>query len=186
MTDKTVRGGTAWMPTFPVIMPASECALGSYVERAGGEATSGANPFAANEMIAFPFRLTAPVTPVNKGFWLNGSSAGSNYSMAIYNADYVRVVQSASTGGSGANVPQAVSLTAKLSPGLYYCALASDAATTNRLFRVASNAPTWKVLGCWKQASITVGSLPSTATPVAYTATTMPIYGLITRTVFDV
>lgn len=190
MTDRAVRGGVAALPTSPIITPISRHSLGGALVKAGaGTVASGANPFASNEMLAFPFVLTAPITTVNKVFWLNGSAAGGNLSAAIYNADFTLLVQIASTGGASNSVPQVVSLAAKLAPGLYYAALASDNGTTNRLGRwslATTGAGFWKMAGCWRQASITVGSLPATATPVACSNIAFPLFGLITRTVFDV
>lgn len=186
MTDKSILGGLVRTPTPPVITLASNAVVDKI--SIGGTAATGANPFAANEMLAFPFVLTS-LTRIEKVFWVNGSSASSNCSIAIYNADYVLLNQTASTAQSGASAPQPIALATKLSPGLYYCALAHDSATTNRLFRwsiTTTGAGFWKMMGCWRQASITLGSLPATATPIACNNVGFPLFGLITRTVFDV
>jgi hypothetical protein len=139
-------------------------------------------------MLAFPFVLDV-ATSVNKMFWNNGSSVGGNYSTAIYDADFALLAQTASTAGAGsASVPQVVTLAARLGPGLYYAVLAHDSATTNRLMRwsiATLGAGYWKMAGCWRQASITLGALPATATPVACNNIAFPVFGLITRTVFD-
>lgn len=189
MTDKSYRGGQIPLPTAPVITFGSRHSLGATI-RCTGIATpaSGANPFAANDMLAFPFVLNDP-TSINKVFWVNGSTASSNCSVAIYDADYVKLGETASTAQSGASVPQSVSLARKLNPGLYYLALAHDSATTNRLFRWSINthgAGMWKMAGCWRQASVTLGTLPNPAVPVACNNIAFPVFGLITRTVFDV
>lgn len=189
MTSLGVTSGAQALLTAPVISPASRHSMTAGMSLVAlSTVGSGTNPFSANEMLAFPFVLNAD-TSVNKVFWLNGSAASSNCSVAIYNADFVLLGQTASTAQSGASVPQSVSLACKLSPGLYYAALAHDSATTNRLFRwsqATTGVGVWKMAGCWRQASITLGSLPSTATPVAYTSVGFPVFGLITRTVFDV
>lgn len=190
MTDRLVQGGYVPMPTSPVILISGRNAVGGGMRVANmGSPSSGGNPFAANEMLAFPFVLTAPITNVNKGFVLNGSSTGANFSLAIYDADFNMINQTGSTAQSGASVPQSVSLATRLRPGLYYVAMAASDATTGRWFRwsQATVGNHWmKALGCWKQASITVGSLPATATPEALTNIAFPVFGLITRTVFDV
>lgn len=190
MTDKVVFGGIAQVPTAPVITFGSRHGPSPIFQRGGltAPASVTSNPFAANEMFGFPFIITA-LTNVAKGFWVNGSAAGGNFSTAIYNADFVKVVESASTGGSGASVPQSVAMAAKLGPGLYYCVLSHNSATNNRVFAwtlATTGLGYYKAMGVWKQASITVGSLPATATPAAYTNASFPLYGLITRTVFDV
>lgn len=189
MTERSIYGGLGPLPTAPVITLASRHSAGAAVRFSGaGGAASGANPFAANEMLAFPFTLTAP-TLMNKVFWVNGSSVANNCSVGLYNADFELLAETASTGLSGASVPQVVTLTRRLSPGLYYLALAHNSATTNRLFRwsfATLGDEMWRILGCWRQASITLGALPATATPVACNNVGFPLFGLITRTVFDV
>jgi hypothetical protein len=181
------------LPTEMVITIASRTGAGGAMVRIGpGAPASGASPFTANDMLGFAFRLTAPSTPIYKGFWLNGSAAGGNTAVAIYDAAFTKLVQTASTAGSGNSVPQSVAWsggTIKLGPGLYYAVLAHDSATTNRFFRwsiATTGAAYWKALGCFRQASITVGSLPATATPVVCNNVAFPVFGLITRSGFDV
>lgn len=191
MTARSFRGGVAPLPSSPTIHLGSRHGVGAGMRlhsTASGPA-SGANPFAVNDMLAFPFMLSAPSTSINKAFWVNGTAAGGNSSVAIYDADFVMLAQSASTGGSGASVPQSVACTAKLGPGTYYCALAHDSTTSGRFFRwtvATTGAGFWMLAGCWKQSSVTVGALPNPATPVACTDVGFPLFGLITRTVFDV
>lgn len=192
MTDRHVRGGASFMPTAPVIIFCGRHGPTPGLTRLSGLSTPAnvtSNPFAANEVHAFPFLLTAPMTTIYKGFWVNGTSAGSNSSMAIYDADFRKIVETASTGGTGASQPQIVTMSAKLPPGLYYAALAHSSATNSRFFAWTLGTlgdDFYKMAGCWKQASITVGSLPATATPAAITSVSFPAFGLITRTSFDV
>ena len=190
MTARTPSGGIAPMPSHPII--AMERAFhsvgGGAIDLLGTTvASSGASPFTANDMLAFPFVVWA-TTQIYKGWVLNGTSAGGNFSIGIYDADYNRVAQSASTGGSGNLAPQMVTLSAKLSAGLYYVAMAADNATSDRYSRwsVATiGAIHWKMMGCWRHASITVGSLPDPATPVVCSNVAFPYFGLITRSAFD-
>lgn len=191
MTDRLPRYASEGigLPTAPLIHLASRHSLGSGLARTGTATFgSGASPFAANDMLAFPFVLTTR-TPIAKLFWWNGTSAGGNTSMAIYDPDFVKLVQTSSTANSGSSVPQAVALTnIRLDPGLYYCAIAHDSATTNRYFRwtiTTGGVGMWKFAGCWRQASVTLATLPTTATPVACNNIAFPVCGLITRTVFD-
>lgn len=176
------------LPAPPVITIASRVSVGAALGKFGApQPASGGSPFAANDMNAFPFILTAP-TKIEKAFWVNGSAAGSNYASAIYDADYNKLIQSASTGGTGNSVPQAVAMAIKLPAGLYYCALATDASVTDRLFRwvLATTGPGFfKMFGCWRQASVTLATLPNPATPVAINLAAYGLHGLITRSVFD-
>lgn len=191
MTDRSPRGGISPLPSWPIItLERVNHSVGAdgVIWISTVAAASGASPFdAANEMLAFPFVLWQ-TTPMNKVWVYNGSSPGDNFSIGLYDADFKLLAETASTGGSGASDAQTVTLQRKLSAGLYYLALAADNATTNRYFRwtVATlGASYWKMFGCWKQASITLGALPNPATPVACTNIAFPYFGLITRTVFD-
>lgn len=188
MSDRGNRPPGA-LPSPPVIMFASRNAAGASIRPQMSVAPgSGSGPFSvANEVQSFPFVLSAPSTSINKGFWLNGSSAGSTSSISIWDADFNKIIESATATGSGNSVPQMVALAVKLPPGLYYCGLAHNSTTTNHFFRwQGSFTGNWAMMGCWKQGSITVGSLPATATPTAPTAGTWGVFGLTTRTVFDV
>lgn len=190
MTERDPRGGIAYMPTAPVITIGSRHSLGQSTRMsASGAAASGATTFAANDLLAFPFTLTAPITNIYKAFWLNGSVPAGNFSVGVYDADYVLLGQTASTAAGTASLPSAVTLALKLRPGLYYCGLAHSTTGTNEVFRftvTTLGAGFWKMFGCWKQASVTLATLPNPATPAAYSNVGFPIFGLITRTVFDV
>jgi hypothetical protein len=177
------------LPVPSVVTAASRIAIGSGLVRIGAtNPSSGASPFTSGDMLAYPFVLTA-MTTIYKGFWVNGTSAGNNAVVAIYDADYNLLVQSAPTGLSGTSAPQAVTMVAKLPAGQYYCVLAHDSGTTNRFFRYSINtigASMWRSFGCWKQASTTLASLPNPATPAACTNIAFPMFGFITRSNFDV
>jgi hypothetical protein len=195
VTDRNARGGVAFLPTAPTITLASRHAGGGGGNMirlvSPGAPASGVSPWsaAANDLLAFSFTLTAPITNVNKVFWINGSAAGGNTSIGIYDADYVLLAQTASTAGSGNSLPQVVSLPLRLGPGLYYCAIAHNATTTNQFQRwslATTGTAFWKMMGCWRQASVTVGALPATATPTAITNIAFPVFGTINRTGYDV
>jgi hypothetical protein len=192
MTERAARGGVAFLPTAPTITLASRHSAGMMTRLANlGVVASGVSPWsaAANDLLAFPFTLTAPVTNINKVFWVNGTAAGGNTSIGIYDANYVLLAETASTAGSGNSLPQVVSLPLRLGPGLYYCAIAHNATTTNRFYRwslATVGNGFLKAMGCWRQASVTVGALPATATPTVCTNIAFPLFGTINRTVFDV
>ena len=63
------------------------------------------------------------------------------------------------------------------------------ATTTAQIYRwsIATNGTqTWQSMGCWRQSGITLGSLGSTATPGDMSNIAFPLFGLITRSVFDI
>lgn len=189
MTDR-VHIPVAIMPSPYVITMHGRCSAGAAIARTGTTiSASGTNPFNANEQLAFPFQLDCPTT-IYKAAWMNGSAAGGNFSVAVYDADFKLLAQTASTAGSGNSVPQVAALTStvKLPPGLYYAALAHDSTTNNRVHRwTVTNVGTlmWNGMGCWREGSVTVGSQPATATPVACTNVGFPHFGLITRSGYD-
>jgi hypothetical protein len=187
VTDRSPRLGRAHLATAPIITIGCRHSIGASWQRVATGPTTGTNAFAANEMLAYPFVLDAPMTSINKGFWVNGSAPAGNTSLAIYDADFNLRVQSASTAAGTASIPQSVAMACKLGPGLYYLACAHSTAATNEFQRWALlvNTGPVKVLGFWKQAGITVGALPNPATPAAYTSLIVPVFGLITRSNID-
>jgi hypothetical protein len=186
--------GTAPLPSPPVISIVSRGAPGAAVQRlVNANAASGVSPWsdAADTVLAFPFVIEAPTT-FYKVFWVNGSAAGGNSDVAIYDENYNLIVGTgAATAGSGNSVPQVVALTATttLPPGRYYAGMTHSATTTNQIFRFpnASNMALamWQALGCWKFTDNAPIS-SATATPADYSNSAFPWFGLITRSVFDV
>lgn len=174
------------LPSPPLINPC--CRLGTKLGvRMSGPASS-TSPWsdAANAILAFPFHIEDPTT-IYKAYWLNGSSMVGNMEVAVYDKDYVKLATTGSIALSGASAPQVATLsTLRLGPGRYYCAAAHDSTGANHIQSTANNIPLLESLGFWRQASITLGSLPSPATPGPITNTRWPSYGLITRTAFDV
>jgi hypothetical protein len=155
---------------------------------------SGASPWsgAANVLKAVPFVLEAQTT-FYKAFWAMGSAGGTaNREVGIWDADYNKIVTTGAVAGDNSNsVPQvaALSATTTLPPGQYYMGMAFAATTTNTNHRWAvttQGQPSARAMGCWIQASITLGSLAATATPAVYDNVAIPVFGLITRSVFDV
>lgn len=193
MTDRSSRGGVAPWPTHPIItIERAHHSIGAGVGFTGSSAAaSGTSPFSsANDMNAFPFVLHA-TTPIFKAWTYVGPFPASfkNFSIGIYDADYNLCAQTASTSdGTTGDVPVAATLTTKLSAGLYYAAMAADNTTSGEYYRWSiptTGALFWKMMGCWKQASVTLGALPNPATPVAYTNIAFPYFGLLTRSNFD-
>jgi hypothetical protein len=187
--------GLRALPTPPMVTFASRCSLGM-VRSISGAAATGVSPWsnAANALLAFPFVLEAPTT-FYRGFWVNGSAAGGNSEVGIWDEDYNKICTTGSVAGSGNSVPQSTAFTGGvfgsygLPPGLYYAGMAHDATTTNQLFRwsVATHgAAAWQAEGCWREAGVTLGSLAATATPGDMTNIAFPLFGLITRADYTV
>lgn len=88
---------------------------------------------AANDPIAFPFRLSEGAT-VDQLCTCNGTAAGGNFDIGIYNAAWARLVSTGSTAGSGNSVWQFVDVTNTplAANTLYYLVLVRDNITANR------------------------------------------------------
>lgn len=174
----------------PLITLSCRLSLGSNSGRQLGTPASGVSPWsdAANKLLAFPFVLERQTT-IYKAFWLNGSAAGGNSEAGIWDSAYNKIVTTGSIAGSGNSAPQAADLTdTTLDPGLYYAGMAHNATTTNQLTRwslATLGIGVLMAMGCWTQTGITLGSLASTATPGDMTNVAFPVFGLITRSNFD-
>lgn len=145
---------------------------------------------AANKLIAFPFWLDVPTT-IYKGFAVNGTSPGGNFEIGVLDASFNKLVSSGSVAsGAGGSVPVMADVTdTKLPPGLYYAAMSHDATTASRYFGwtlATTGATFYQSFGCWQQAAAGPGSFPTTATPADVSNVSFPLFGLITRSVFDV
>lgn len=119
----------AYRRLITLTSPEMACA-GSVLHGAG--AASSAWP-AANDPYAQAFRLSDSVVVEQIGV-LNGTSAGGQFDMGIYDTSWTRLVSSGSTGGSGGSVWQFVNITDTPLVGgvLYYLAMSRDNITANR------------------------------------------------------
>lgn len=183
--------GLRQMPSPPVITFASRCAPFPAL-RTAAAAVSGISPWsdAANTVLAFPFVIEADTT-FYKVFWLNGSGTiGGTRDVAIYSEDFTFIVGTgAATSATGPSAIQTVALTATttLPPGLYYAGMGCSVTTTNNQVRwsfATLGIPFWMALGCWKTTDANPINLD--ATPADLTNIAFPVFGLITRSVFDV
>lgn len=88
---------------------------------------------AANDPLAFPFRLNEGCTVTRLG-WVNGTTlTTSNFDMGIYTSAFARVVSTGSTARAGASAWQFVDVAdTPLAPGDYYLVGAGDTAVANR------------------------------------------------------
>lgn len=185
--------GTGPLPSPPVITMASRLSQGAGLIRSGaGTPSSGVSPWsdAANTVQAFEFTLEATTT-FYKGFATTGSAPASNFNIGLYDENYSLIASTGSVAsGAVALVPVVGTLsgTPRLPPGLYYAGMLANATTTNLWCRwsVATfGAELWQSMGCWKYAD-DVTTLDATAVPADITNVAFPLFGLITRSVFDV
>lgn len=97
-------------------------------------AVSSATWFSANDAVAYPFRLSHGAV-VDQLCIANGSSAGGNFDLGIYDGiSLARLVSCGSTVGSGNNAWQFANVTdtALQAYRLYYMAAVRDNVTANR------------------------------------------------------
>lgn len=181
--------GTRALPSPPLITFVCRLAQPMAVGYAG-TAQTGTSPWSdvADTVLAFPFVLEQTTT-FYKVFWANGSAAGGTSDVAIFDKDFKFIVGTgAATAGSGNTLPQVVALTATttLPPGLYYAGMTHSATTTNQVGRwnaAARLLGLFTAFGCWK--STDAGPINLDATPVSLTTDSFPLFGLITRSGFD-
>ena len=185
------RYGIRPLPTPPIISLASRCAYDGM--RPLATPATGASPWsdAADFILCYPFILDTPTT-IYKVWWANGSAAGGNSDVAVYDEDYNFIVGTgASTAGSGSDVPQAVALTATtvLPPGRYYAGMSHNATTTNQIQRYSittTGIALFMAAGCFKSSATDTPPIAASAiTPADLTNVAFPNFGLITRTGFD-
>jgi hypothetical protein len=134
---------------------------------------------AANLAIFVP--LTLPFAyPVKRVWWANGSPAGHNVDLGIYNIDGTRLFSTGLTAQSGASSVQYVTPSPDfiLSPGRYFLALAYDS-TAGQIIRVSTATVTnWRMAG-FLQANTSM-PLPASvsASWIAFAQTYVPVFGL--------
>lgn len=89
--------------------------------------------FGANSAVAYPFRMSYPVIAKQLCIY-NGSAAGGQVDLGLYDSAFVRLASTGSTGGTGNNLWQFIDITdvTLLAGKLYYLAAARDNTTANR------------------------------------------------------
>ena len=132
----------------------------------------------ANLPFAIPFLLPRREVVYQLG-WYNGTSAGDNADVGLYDASWNRIVSTGSTAATPSSAPQFVDISdTVLAPGtLYYLVMARDTTTSarQRRWNVAS-APAVGLVGCYASADASF-PLPdplTNMTLVAATWTTIP------------
>lgn len=151
-----------------------------------GPATSGSGPGTDNvefNAILLPFSCV-----VKRMWWANGSSSsGTNVSAAIYAPKSITgepgglIVQTAATAQGTVSQVQFVDVTDTYLPaGPYWLALATAGTTS---FFGWTDTSWIDAYSTYTQASITVGSLPSTATPTEPSGRRTWLFGFSTTTI---
>ena len=110
------------------------CALGQFMPHMGLLPGTSAGFTTANTCVIYPFYVWESVT-VEKVGWLNGSAAGGNSCVALYNAALARLTTTGSVARAGNSVVQWVDVAnVTLSAGLlYYAAINHDVITGNQV-----------------------------------------------------
>jgi hypothetical protein len=143
----------------------------------------------ANDAVYIPFRITNWMT-ITRATWENGATVAGNVSVAIYNAEFKQVKDSAGNAAqvnaamAGASAQQVLAFAASvvLPPGLYYLGFSSNSATaTLGVYTAVSAAGILRAMGVFFQA--TAYPLPDPATPVAMTKLVIPSVAIVTNPV---
>lgn len=129
-----------------------------------------------NLAVYVPFWIAAPY-PVQRLWWINGSSVTANVDVGVYSAGGSLLVNAGTTAQSGASAPQYVSKAIILPAGRYYFAIACSS-TTNKLFgSTALTANTLRFGGVLQQA-LSALPLPATMTPAVISNALFPVCGI--------
>lgn len=97
----------------------------------GGATVSGAWP-SANDPCAVPFTINDAMVVTHLG-WRNGSGAGSNHDIGIYDENWKRLVSAGSSASGSSSLWQFINVTDTAIPaGRYYLVKVIDATTANR------------------------------------------------------
>lgn len=146
---------------------------------------STVNPVAftwvANSAVYIPMSVPWPY-PVNRVWWVNGSTIGNNVDFGIYTPSGNKIFSTGSTAQSGTSVPQFVTPGTPflLDPGNYYFAYACSGTTSTAFGTALSTAGQSAMCGLYSQA--TALPLPASATFASMgVALAVPLCG-ITRT----
>lgn len=176
----------SYRPEMPLISIWSPHACRDELSGLGATAapTSGAYT-GANVVSAFPFQVGVPF-PVRKVWWLNGTTASTNSAdVAVYSADgATRIAAGGGATIAGANAVQEIDVATDvlLPPGSYWCTYCQDGTTATPLqLNVSLGGTTQRLLGLAQMAG---GAVPlgTSFTPAVATFTSIPIFGIASRT----
>lgn len=128
----------------------------------------------ANDPFAIPFTLPHGGVVKQLG-WLNGSSAGGQHDIGVYDTAFNRLVSAGSTTGTGNNAWQWVNVTdTALKPGRYYLAIVRDNTTVSRVVYYVTQQNDYVVQFCGGLSSTTDAvPLPNPLTNMVASALTL-------------
>jgi hypothetical protein len=140
--------------------------------------SSGSSLWAsANDPVAIPFVLATPEVVTHLSI-ANGSAAGENFDIGIYDQNWARKISAGSTLSTGASQWQQVDVTdTPLQPGRYYLVTVRDNVTANRGFFISATTAAVLSLFGVKDSSTDAFPLPDPLTNMVAcaTATRLPL-----------
>lgn len=138
---------------------------------------------AANDPVAVPFALSETTLVTQLGL-MNGSAAGGNFDVGIYDLNWARIVSAGSTAAVTNNVVQFANTTdTVLAPGRYYYVMVRDNATANRGYGYAPNATSIMAICGLQDSTTDAFPLPDPLTNMAAAASfaRLPYFQIQTR-----
>jgi hypothetical protein len=159
-----------------VIHTITEEALGSRTLRTNNWGGAVSTTWVANLAVFIPFGVSQPFL-VREVFWFNGSAAGANIDVGIYDTAGNRLASLGTTAQSTAStvITSAAFTDYTIAPGDYFMAFACNG-TTNTVGGWAPAANLAAAVGVGQMASAFV--LPNPATIVPLTNALVPYFGL--------
>jgi hypothetical protein len=141
----------------------------------GGALVPASGAWTANTAIYIPLFLPWSYS-VQRVFWGNGTAAGGNTDVGIYNlAGTTKLGSIGTTAVTGNTTIQYAALSVSLTQGMYWLAYAHDSATASQVFAAPLTAINGRMLGYLQQAVYPLGSTMTTA---AYAALGLPLVGI--------
>lgn len=132
---------------------------------------------ANNRAVYVPLNLPAAFR-VARFYVINGTNLTGTVDMGLYDDGGTLRVSTGATARAGASAVQYIGVTDIAFPaGHYYIALLATSTTGTYGMSVGLNAPTFEAAGLLME-EVGAAALPSTMTPVAYTPTNMPLFGV--------
>jgi len=150
----------------------------------GFTTVSGSWP-SANDPVAVPFTINEAIVVTHLG-WRNGSGAGSNHDIGIYDLAWNRLVSAGSSGAGTSSLWNFIDVTDTAIPaGRYYLVKVIDTTTANRMryWNTPSSLVVTTMCGL-KESATNQFPLPSSLADMTdpITQTRVPILGMCTRT----
>jgi hypothetical protein len=136
----------------------------------------------ANIAIFIPFNLEKPCL-IRESFLVSGTLTTSNtIDIGVYDESFNRLFTSTMTVNAASTAFNSSSSTdVIIGPGSYYMAMACSG--TRNVLGTNVGTVVYKGAGVMEQAGLSGSTLPATASPVEFTRTNIPLFGLNLQTV---